>query len=349
LDLTLSVHQNPELTAELEIYLVPSKEVQAASVEIEVNGLDLEANPTGETGSIYRAGHRLSAPGPISIAARAKDLAGVQKETSKEFGAGFISVNDGGGAVGPNGKIRLRVRSGSLTRDSYFIIGSESVGGDRFTLSPPSLTLGYPATLTVLAGPDDPDAEGGLGSTGTAAASGSPDGGAWAGAALGREGYAGGVEAGLGAVEPGASGVELRPSLWRDGPQGWERVESRYEERTGELTASVRSLGRFEIVWEPGEGRRGTEAVLLRNVPNPFHSVVDVRYYMPREGRVIVGVYDAGGRLVKQLFEGRRGPGWWSESWDGTDASGVRLPSGIYFTDLRAGSKHVGGKCVLVR
>jgi len=337
LDLTLSVHQNPELTAELDIYLVPSKAVQDASVEIEVNGLDLEAAPTEEEGSIYRAGHRLSAPGPLSIAARAKDLAGVQEETSRVFGAGFISADDGGEAAGPHRKIRLRVRAGSVTRDSYFVIGPESAGGDRFTLSPPSLVLGYPATLTVLVGPDDPEAEEGLRSVGTATAAASPDGGAWAG-----------TEA-LEEVGPGASGVVIRPSLWREGPHGWEPVESLYDERGGELTASVGRLGRFEVVWEPGEGRRGTEAILLRNVPNPFHTVVDVRYYMPREGRVSVSVYDTGGRLVKQLFEGRRGPGWWSESWDGADASGTRLPSGIYFTDLRAGSKHVGGKCVLVR
>jgi hypothetical protein len=336
LQMTLGVHQNPELTAELDVYLVPSKAVQDTSVYIAVNGTAVKAAPTDTLGSIYRGGHRLTTPGPLSIAARARDLAGILTEVSREFSAGFLTASDGGHVTGPRGRVSLWCPGGSVARDSYVLIGPDSKNGapihgsaeligsrsdprfestqspspdvTAFFLSPPALVLKSPATLAV------------------------------------EVSNANGV-AGTGSTD----GAGQRPYLWREGPDDWERITSIYYRQTGILTASVQRLGRFKVVWGPNDIRGGIAEVLLRNVPNPFRSVVDVKYYLPRGGFVSVSVYDAGGRLVRTLFEGDRGPGWWGESWDGTDMSGGSLPSGIYFTDVSAGEKHVSKKCVLVR
>jgi hypothetical protein len=135
----------------------------------------------------------------------------------------------------------------------------------------------------------------------------------------------------------------------RKGSHEWKPVPSEYDELEGTLTASIGSLGLFKVVWGPADGYRSAAGVLLGNVPNPFSSIVDVRYHLPQGGHVRVSVYDAGGRLVRTLFEGRRGPGWWSERWDGSDSSGSPLPNGIYFTNLYVGSSHITKKCILVR
>jgi hypothetical protein len=302
LQLTLGVHQNPELTAELDVYLVPSKAVQDTSVLLAVNGVAVEAAATDPMGSIYRGGHRLSSPGALLITARARDLAGILTELSREFSAGFVTASDGGSVAGPGGRVNLRCPGGSVTRDSYVLIDSELL------LSPPSLALKNPATLTINVS--------------------ETDGEAWTGL-TDRSG--------------------LWPSLWREGPDDWEHIASTYDKQTGILTAPVQSLGQFKVVWGPGDLSGGIAEILLRNVPNPFRSVVDVRYYLPRAGFVSVSVYDAGGRLVRTLFEGVRGPGWWGESWDGTDTAGGSLPSGIYFTNVSNGETHVSKKCILVR
>lgn len=336
LQLTLGIHQNPELTSELDVYLVPSKAVQDTSVYIAVNGVSVKVTATDTKGSIYRGGYRLTTSGPHLITSRARDLAGVLTEANRSFGAGLITASDGGHVAGPGGLVSLWCPRGSFTRDVYVLIDS-TLNGDSFLdgpwepvgmpsspnseldrslsheavsilLSPPSLVLENPAILAVdLFGIED--------------------------MSRGRP----------------AAGSELWPSLWREGPHGWEHAESEYNEDTRTLTAYTRNLGRFKVVWSPIDKRGGTDEILLRNVPNPFRSVVDVKYYVPRGGPVNVSVYDVGGRLVKTLFEGSRGPGWWTESWDGRDTGGGRLPSGIYFTDVRSGGTNVSRKCVLVR
>jgi len=63
--------------------------------------------------------------------------------------------------------------------------------------------------------------------------------------------------------------------------------------------------------------------------PNPARGAFSVRYDVPRQSRVSVGVYDAGGRLVRSLSEGEASPG----RYEARIPSGV-LPAGIYFLRL---------------
>jgi hypothetical protein len=63
--------------------------------------------------------------------------------------------------------------------------------------------------------------------------------------------------------------------------------------------------------------------------PNPARGPFSVRYDVPRQSRVSVGVYDAGGRLVRSLSEGEVVPG----RYEARLPSGT-LPAGIYFFRL---------------
>jgi hypothetical protein len=63
--------------------------------------------------------------------------------------------------------------------------------------------------------------------------------------------------------------------------------------------------------------------------PNPARGAFSVRYDVPRQSRVSVGVYDAGGRLVRSLSEGEVVPG----RYEAKLPSGA-LPAGIYFLRL---------------
>ena len=56
-------------------------------------------------------------------------------------------------------------------------------------------------------------------------------------------------------------------------------------------------------------------------------------------------VYSISGRLVAEV-EGRAGT---YLVWDGRDNSGQRVPSGVYFYGLKAGSLVQRGKWVLIR
>ena len=51
---------------------------------------------------------------------------------------------------------------------------------------------------------------------------------------------------------------------------------------------------------------------------------------------VTVKVYNSLGREVKTLLDAVRTPGRYTMTWDGTDAAGNALPSGVYVYVLRA-------------
>jgi len=63
--------------------------------------------------------------------------------------------------------------------------------------------------------------------------------------------------------------------------------------------------------------------------PNPARGAFSVRYDVPSQSRVSVGVYDAGGRLVRSLSEGDATPG----RYEARLSSGV-LTAGVYFVRL---------------
>jgi len=88
-------------------------------------------------------------------------------------------------------------------------------------------------------------------------------------------------------------------------------------------------------------GTTGVEEVLAvphrlaQNSPNPFNPTTRVQYYVgTHDAPVRLAVYDIRGRLVTTLVDGTSEPGEQSVIWDGTDARGRRVSSGVYF--LRA-------------
>jgi hypothetical protein len=71
--------------------------------------------------------------------------------------------------------------------------------------------------------------------------------------------------------------------------------------------------------------------------PNPAHGDMSViPFTVPRAGTVSLRVFDLGGRQVRSLVDGPMESGTHSAMWDGRNEHGERMPSGIYFYELRA-------------
>jgi len=84
--------------------------------------------------------------------------------------------------------------------------------------------------------------------------------------------------------------------------------------------------------------RRAADAVrLFQNVPNPFNPVTEIAFALPVPARVDVAVYDVSGRCVRHLVDGRLAAGRHAAVWDGRDAAGTPVASGVYFYRLTAG------------
>jgi len=88
---------------------------------------------------------------------------------------------------------------------------------------------------------------------------------------------------------------------------------------------------------------------LAQNFPNPFNPTTRIAFGLAAPADVSLRIYDAAGRLVRVLAEGARPAGNYSELWDGRDARGAAVASGIYFYRLNAGAFESARKLILLR
>ena len=76
--------------------------------------------------------------------------------------------------------------------------------------------------------------------------------------------------------------------------------------------------------------------VLTQNYPNPFNSVTQIKYSIPKGGRVELAVYDILGRQVRNLINTKISAGSHAVIWDGKNNSGEDVGTGMYFYRLKA-------------
>jgi hypothetical protein len=91
------------------------------------------------------------------------------------------------------------------------------------------------------------------------------------------------------------------------------------------------------------------ELVLEQNQPNPFNPTTKIRFYLPERGMVALEVYDARGALVRRLARGQFDVGAHAIDWDGTDANGQPVASGVYVYRLVTERRAVSKKMVLLK
>lgn len=68
--------------------------------------------------------------------------------------------------------------------------------------------------------------------------------------------------------------------------------------------------------------------------PNPFNPRTTIHFDLPRAGQVTVAIHDVRGRHVQTLAEGMLESGRHQVSWDGFNAQGSAMPSGVYLVRL---------------
>jgi len=84
--------------------------------------------------------------------------------------------------------------------------------------------------------------------------------------------------------------------------------------------------------------------------PNPFNPSATIDYAVPHAGTASLQVFDAAGRLVRTLIQGKMEAGKQSVTWDGRDNSGQALSSGTYFYSLSLDGQVLDkGKAVMLK
>ncbi len=99
---------------------------------------------------------------------------------------------------------------------------------------------------------------------------------------------------------------------------------------------------------------RPDETVLLANYPNPFNPETWIPYHLAESTEVRVNIYDAQGVLVRVLPLGHQPAGYYTSRnraayWDGKNALGERVASGIYFYQLQTDETSPMRKMVILK
>jgi hypothetical protein len=87
-----------------------------------------------------------------------------------------------------------------------------------------------------------------------------------------------------------------------------------------------------DTVAELGDTPRLREAL-----PNPFNPRTHIAFALSRPEHVQLRLYDVSGRLLRTLVDAPRRAGEHLEVWDGRDANGQQVASGVYICALAAG------------
>lgn len=108
-------------------------------------------------------------------------------------------------------------------------------------------------------------------------------------------------------------------------------------------------LGVFRVKTPTAAGDAPSATRLAQNVPNPFNPSTSIAFTLSTREHVTVAVYDANGRLVRTLVDEVRHAGVHDVPWDGRDARGQSVSSGVYFYRMTAGGISESRKMTLLK
>ncbi|MFN0149270.1 MAG: FlgD immunoglobulin-like domain containing protein [bacterium] len=161
--LTVAVLQNPILSAYLDVVVHGSESLRADSVAGEISGAPLVFAQQDAAARTFRAEHKLTQPGALSITVSVEDFAGNAATLSRGYSARLVS----GGAetiiASPDGALAVEIAQDAIAEATWVLLGESarvegpvSGGADEFEfqLGPAGRALATPARVTLVRAPD---------------------------------------------------------------------------------------------------------------------------------------------------------------------------------------------------
>ena len=149
-------------------------------------------------------------------------------------------------------------------------------------------------------------------------------------------------------------------SFWVDAMDDDESIEALAFSDNGKLMALGSSEGTAYIYeWTggnaptaPAKEAETQPTALLENYPNPFNPETWIPYQLSEAAEVTVTIHSSDGKLVRTLELGQVPAGAYSDKdraayWDGRNAQGEPVASGVYFYTLTAGDFTATKKMVI--
>jgi serine protease AprX len=92
-----------------------------------------------------------------------------------------------------------------------------------------------------------------------------------------------------------------------------------------------------------------SKVTLFQNYPNPFNSGTTLLFDAPKTEHVELSVLNILGQHIATIFSGETQSGRNSFLWDGTNAKGVHVASGVYIYRLKTSSTVIANKMVFLK
>jgi len=89
--------------------------------------------------------------------------------------------------------------------------------------------------------------------------------------------------------------------------------------------------------------------VHTKQYPDPFNPETAIEYSIPENGNVTIDVYNIKGQKVKKLVSSEQTAGLHKVIWNGTDESGRRTASGLYFYELKYQGQSIREKMLMIK
>ncbi len=132
------------------------------------------------------------------------------------------------------------------------------------------------------------------------------------------------------------------------GPNGNVESQTRSFKVTPDHLANAVLAVNLDSIGQP------VQSQLLQNYPNPFNPETWIPYQLSEDSAVSVSIYDTTGTLIRTLSLGFQAAGFYNSQeraayWDGRNALGERVASGIYFYQLTTPSFQQTRRLVIVK
>ena len=145
------------------------------------------------------------------------------------------------------------------------------------------------------------------------------------------------------------SGVENTETVWTVTQDWSDNARLMLQTRSPERIVSHIESSTFTIESAVADVADASVTAFLSVSPIPVRERGVLRYSIATTSDVDLSIYDVAGRLVRRLVAGAHPAGMYSVPWDGTDAAGHRLSSGMYLYVFRAGEGRAEGRVLIAR
>ncbi len=149
-----------------------------------------------------------------------------------------------------------------------------------------------------------------------------------------------------------AIGPDIEAGLVSDIPRVIPDIAPTIGELLGFTTESATGSAMIELLDEvivSVDPIQKPQGLSLSAFPNPFNPNTTISYSVGSRAEVVLSIHDIGGGEIATLLDRSHAAGEYHLHWDGTDAAGNAVSTGVYFIRLQSGNSSTTTKIIFLQ